>query len=165
MIPSEKHLDGLDALLNNPTMADWLGGLRSRLDILMGIREGRQHWEQHKFGPWVLVDSTTGEVVGRGGLRWAKVLGTSELELLYAVTPSYWGQGIATELARVALEVAFSKNVAVNSVVAFTTHGNKASQHILEKLGFEKETEFSHAGLPHVLFRITASQFVTSKMM
>lgn len=161
-IASEQHLDGLDALLNDPAMAVWLGGTRSRADILKAIRDEQDHWQQYKFGPWVIVDSTTEAVVGRGGLRWTDVLGKPELELFYAVTPSYWGRGVASGLARVALELGFA-DAAVNSVVGFTTPENKASQRILQKLGFQKETEFERAGLPHVLFRLTKSQFATSK--
>jgi [ribosomal protein S5]-alanine N-acetyltransferase len=158
---SECHLEGLDALVNDPTVAAWLGGTRSREAVLKIIHDERQHWARYGFGPWVILDLSTGKLIGRGGLRWTEVLGRPEIELFYAVTPAKWGNGIATAMSRVALKMGFS-HPAVLSVIAFTIHSNKASQRIVEKMGFHREGEFEHANLPHVLFRLTKSQYQDS---
>ncbi|HEX3105644.1 MAG TPA: GNAT family N-acetyltransferase [Terriglobales bacterium] len=155
---AECHLEGLDALVNDPAVAGWLGGTRSREAVLKIIQDERQHWARHGFGPWVIIDSSTGELIGRGGLRWTEVLGRPEVELFYAVTPAQWGKGIATAMSRVALKTGFS-HPAVASVIAFTIHSNKASQRVAEKMRFRREGEFEHANLQHVLFRLTKSQY------
>jgi RimJ/RimL family protein N-acetyltransferase len=157
-IPEAHHLDGLDALLNHPSVADWLGGKRERETILKAIDSERRHWEQHGFGPWVALDLTTGAVIGRGGLRRADVLGRAEVELFYAVIPSMWKKGIATAIATSALELGFSSR-GLDSVIVFTAEVNRASQRVIEKLGFSRETVFEHAGLPHLLFRLTKAEF------
>ena len=37
--------------------------------------------------------------VGRGGLRRIEIGGRNEIELAYTLTPEFWGQGLATEIA------------------------------------------------------------------
>jgi RimJ/RimL family protein N-acetyltransferase len=151
-IPEPSHIEKLDALLNDPAISRWLGGQRSSDAILHSIESERQHWLQHGFGPWVVMDRVSGTIVGRGGLRHAQVRAREEVELFYAVTPRLWGKGIATGIGRAALDVAFLQR-RLPSVVAFTIETNKASLRVLEKLCFTQETLFEHAGLPHILFR------------
>jgi [ribosomal protein S5]-alanine N-acetyltransferase len=157
-LPEEQHLDGLDKLLNDPDVSSWLGGPRTREAILGTIQGERRHWEQYGFGPWVVLDRVSKEVIGRGGLRCAEVRGRAEVELFYAVTPCLWGRGIATAMANFSVEVGFHK-VALPSIVAFTTQVNRASLRVIERLHFTREAVFEHANLPHVLFRLTKAEF------
>ncbi len=60
-----------------------------------------------------------GRVVGRGGIRRARVRDQDEVELFYAVAPSFWGRGIATALSRAAVDLAFSE-AHLDSIIAFT---------------------------------------------
>lgn len=152
VVPDLVHVRGLDALLNDATVAKWLGGSRTRDSILKAVRDEREHWQRHGFGPCVVLDRTSGAVVGRGGLRWARVREQDEVELFYAVAPTMWGRGIATALAKAALEHGFS-HAGLESVVAFTLEANTASQRVIHKLHFVREATFEHAGLPHTLFR------------
>jgi RimJ/RimL family protein N-acetyltransferase len=152
-VPSVEHASGLDSLLNDPVVADWLGGARRRDTIEQVIAEERKHWHDHGFGPWVVLDAATEAVVGRGGIRWARVRERDEVELFYAVAPRIWGRGVATELSRAALELGFSRPD-VSSIVGFTIAANEASQKVLRKLGFVEEGTFEHAGQPHTLLRL-----------
>ena len=152
-MPEAGHIDGLDALLNNAAVASWLGGPRSRDAIAEAIERESRHWEQHRFGPWVVIDAMTRAVVGRGGLRRARVRERDEVELFYAVAPSSWKRGIATALCRAAVDLGFEE-AHIESIIAFTLEANRASQRVVEKLGFVREDVFEHAGMPHVLFRL-----------
>jgi ribosomal-protein-alanine N-acetyltransferase len=48
-----------------------------------------------------------GRFVGRGGLRHVYVGGHDEVELAYALMAAFWGRGLATEMARAIVTVAF----------------------------------------------------------
>jgi RimJ/RimL family protein N-acetyltransferase len=75
--------------------------------------------------------------VGCGGLRhWVYTPGERNFEVGFHVLQSYWGSGLATEAARGALEYAWQKS-RLSKVYAGHHPDNRASQQILEKLGFE----------------------------
>jgi RimJ/RimL family protein N-acetyltransferase len=151
--PAGEDLEGLDALLNDPVVAGWLGGTRTRAAIKATIEKEFAHWRKHRFGPYVLVRAETREVVGRGGLRRTEVLGKEEVELFYAVKPMLWGAGLASFIVCEALNQGFREH-GLQSVVVFTIPRNAASLRVIEKFGFGRESDFEHAGLPHVLFRL-----------
>jgi RimJ/RimL family protein N-acetyltransferase len=75
-----------------------------------------------------------GTALGFCGLRVAADSG--RVELLYALDPSCWGQGCATEAARAVLAYAFDV-VGLESVIASTNPANTASSRVLEKLGMQ----------------------------
>ncbi|MCB9917378.1 MAG: GNAT family N-acetyltransferase [Planctomycetes bacterium] len=158
VLATEAHAPGLFGLLNDEAVAPWLGGTRSLEAVVAAILAEREHFEVHGFAPWVVLDDATDQVVGRGGLRWIELLGNREVELFYAVAPSRWGRGLATSLSHVALHVGF-ESVGLESIVAFTTEPNLASQRVQAKLGMVHEGSFERAGLPHVLTRITRDQY------
>jgi len=57
------------------------------------------------------------------------------LELLYALLPAYWGQGLATEVGRAMLDLAFER-VGHGVVHAAADEPNVDSLRVLRKLGF-----------------------------
>jgi [ribosomal protein S5]-alanine N-acetyltransferase len=60
--------------------------------------------------------------------------GMEEPELAYELTRDAWGQGYATEVARVCLRHAF-ETAGLERVIAGADSGNVASQRVIEKLG------------------------------
>lgn len=157
--PAAEHAEGLDRLLNDPQVARALGGPRSRDAILETIDAEARHWREHGFGPWVALDRATGAVIGRGGIRRAQVLGRTEVELFYAVAPVYWGRGIARGIGAAALELGLAR-AGLPDLVAFTTEGNLASRRVIERLGLAREGTFTHAGLPHILYRVSRGGYL-----
>lgn len=113
------------------------------------------HWSDHGFGPWVLTEKETGEFAGRGGLAWASVEGTAEVELPWSIEPRLHGRGLATEAATAAVE--WGREMRIEEVVALVLPTNIASQRVAQKAGFEQERHVSHAGLLHLLFRLRLS--------
>ncbi|WP_296427836.1 GNAT family N-acetyltransferase [Yoonia sp.] len=77
-------------------------------------------------------------------------MGVTEGDLGYCLAPMAWGQGIATRLARLAINHAF-RDPALLWINASVWHDNPGSLHVLEKLGF------SHAAddTQHALARNT----------
>ncbi|MBV9944474.1 MAG: GNAT family N-acetyltransferase [Solirubrobacterales bacterium] len=121
-------------------------------DVVDGLKAKVDHWERHGFGMWLLRDRETGEMVGRGGLQYTYTAGLHDVEAGWAIVPERWGRGLATELARACVEVAFDQ-LDLFEIVAFTLPDNIASRRVMEKTGFEYERDIVHGGLPHVLYR------------
>jgi RimJ/RimL family protein N-acetyltransferase len=132
----------------------------TRADVHASLVDKRDHWERHGFGLWLLRDRASGQMVGRGGLQFTDVIGGFAVEAAWAIIPRRWGQGLATELARASVEVAFGP-LDVHDLIAITLPDNHASRRVMEKAGFAYDREIEHAGLAHVLYRVTAGTAAT----
>jgi len=149
------HAEELKVLLLDPRVwrTTWpLSGEPTEAQLSESLAAKLDHWERYGFGWWLLRDRSTGEMVGRGGLQWTYAAGLDEVEAGWAIMPERWGQGLATELARRSIEVAF-EDLARREIVAFTLPHNAASRRVMEKTGFVYERDIVHVGLPHVLYR------------
>lgn len=129
-----------------------LGGVRSAEQTAHFLIGALAHWQHHGFGFWMVYDSRSGRFAGRGGLHHVVVEGQEEIEVAYAFMSDFWGQGLATELARESVRVAFDV-LKLTNIVCFTLTTNRASQRVMEKVGFVYERDIVHANLPHVLYR------------
>jgi ribosomal-protein-alanine N-acetyltransferase len=81
-------------------------------------------------------------LIGMGGLF--VVEGVGEPELVYAVHPSYWGRGLATEAARAVVAHALEA-VGLRRVLVSADRPNAASARVIEKLGARPLGGVSHA--------------------
>lgn len=124
----------------------------TRADVRSSLADKRLHWQRYGFGLWLLRDRTTGELVGRGGLQYTDAIGGFAVEAAWAILPERWGQGLATELARASVQVAFD-SLQLSEVIAITLPDNHASRRVMQKAGFAFDREIVHVGLPHVLYR------------
>ncbi len=121
-------------------------------DIRAQLAQMIVHWQRHGFGLWLLRDRLTGETIGRGGLEYTRASGRQEVEVAWVIDPARWRQGLATELARCAVDRATCA-LGLAEVIALTLPTNVASRRVMEKAGFRFERNIVHAGLPHVLYR------------
>jgi [ribosomal protein S5]-alanine N-acetyltransferase len=120
-------------------------------DVAAGTVAKLEHWARFGFGLWLLRDRETGALVGRGGLQYTYAAGLNEVEAAWAIVPERWGEGLATELAGAAIEVAFD-GLELPWIVALTLPENRASRRVMEKTGFAYQRDIDYAGLPHVLY-------------
>jgi GrpB-like predicted nucleotidyltransferase (UPF0157 family)/GNAT superfamily N-acetyltransferase len=111
-------------------------------------------WQKNGFGLWMFYLQGSNEWVGRGGLRRIIIDGAEQVELNYVLLPNFWQQGFATEIGRACCEIAFEV-FRLDQIVAFTALSNKASQRVMQKLGFEFEKEILHDNTPCVLYRLS----------
>ena len=156
--PTLGHLENLVCLLRNPRVAATLGGLRSRIQIRHVLERFMGAWKEVGYGPWVFSSAADGGFVGYGGLIETRALSLEGVELLYAISPEYWGQGLATELAAACTQQAFDDH-RLSEIIAFTTKTNAVSRRVMEKSRFRYERDFEYVGLPHVLYRLRQSQW------
>jgi ribosomal-protein-alanine N-acetyltransferase len=120
-------------------------------DVAAGTVAKIDHWERYGFGLWLLRDRHTGAMVGRGGLQYTYAAGLNDVEAAWAIVPERWGEGLATELAVAAIDVAFDALV-LPWIIALALPDNVASRRVMEKTGFTYERDIEYAGLPHVLY-------------
>ena len=150
-----EHLPEVSRLLRDPRVAatGWPGGRPpSERDVVISLEDKERHWARYGFGMWLMRDRATGEMVGRGGLQWtAYVRELDEVEVGWSVMPERWGEGLATELARASVDVAFGP-LGLDQIVAFTLPDNVASRRVMEKAEFEYDRDILHVGVPHVLY-------------
>lgn len=118
----------------------------------------REHWERFGFGVWMLFEKDRDRFAGYAGIRHIELEGAPEIELLYAIRSDRWRKGYASEASAEILRHGFHE-LAPASVIAFTLPHNRGSRGVMEKCGMRFERDLTHAGLPHVLYRITAAQF------
>ena len=141
----------------------WPSSLRSPDHARATLAKFIDHWQRWGFGLWTVL-LPDGEIVGHAGAQHSTVAGRREVELGWFIHPDHWRQGYATEMAREAVRVAFDV-LELEDVVAFTVDRNAASRAVMEKLGMRYERDIEHAGLPHVLYRLSrgASQPVAGE--
>ena len=91
------------------------------------------------------------EAIGFCGLQ--PLEGTPEIEIGWWLARAWWGKGFATEAAREAMRDAFDR-ASLQRIVAIAQPENRASTHIMEKLGMHFERETTHRGFHVVLYAI-----------
>ena len=89
-----------------------------------------------KEGSFVAVTRADRTAVGLLGSKGSVSVG-GELEIGYGFIPGVWGQGYATEAVH-ALTVHLLTQPRVRTVTAQTVLGNRASERVLEKVGFAR---------------------------
>jgi RimJ/RimL family protein N-acetyltransferase len=149
--PGRADAENVVRLSGDPEVARTLGGVRSPVQSLVRLEHWLDVWRAHGFGPWVF--HRHGTFIGYAGLGPAKATSEGEIELLYALLPEAWGKGLATRMGRLVVEHAFGP-LDLTQLVAYTLPTNRGSRRVMEKLGFEYERDITHAGLPHVLYRL-----------
>jgi [ribosomal protein S5]-alanine N-acetyltransferase len=159
-------LDEMDDMLRmhrDERVMRTLGGPRPDAAIMTLVHELDAHWTRHGYGWWALRDPDSGSFIGRGGLRRVQVAGQPEIEVAYGLLPEFWGRGLATEFTRVAVAQGFV-TLGLEEIVACTLPGNRASRRVMEKAGFTFERDIEHAGLHHVLYRLTARAWIEAPL-
>ncbi len=158
--PQPVDLDEYLAMQRDPRVMATLGGVKSEEHSTQAFQRHLAHWAEHGFGWWIVRDPATGKFIGRGGLRNVTVEGPDKIEVGYGFIPEFWGRGLATELARESVRVGFDV-LNAPALISFTLPTNVASRRVMEKVGFRVNRDIEYAGLPHVLYRLTATEWRT----
>ena len=83
--------------------------------------------------------------------------------MLFAVAPSHWGRGYATEATREVLRYGFEQ-CGLRRVVATTDTPNQRSVRVLQRLGLFFEKRRERPGLDTVYYAMTAEEFRASDL-
>jgi ribosomal-protein-alanine N-acetyltransferase len=153
---ASQHLPELCTVLLDPLVIPTLlpagAPVPTDADVEESLAASIEHWEHYGFGLWLLRERATGATLGRGGLVYTNASELAGVEAAWAIVPERWGEGLATELARAAVDLGFGA-LELHELIALTLPHNRASRRVMEKSGFSYERKITHAGLSHVLYR------------
>jgi RimJ/RimL family protein N-acetyltransferase len=95
-----------------------------------------------ELGLWATIHKETSEFIGRCGLLPWTIDDQHEVEVAFALSRAYWGQGLATEVAQALVDYGFER-LGLSRLICLIDHGNQASIRVATKIGmtFEKEGE------------------------
>lgn len=120
------------------------------------------------WGFWAAEHRASGEFMGFIGLHIpaADLPCSPCMEIGWRLARPFWGQGLATEGARVALAHGFDV-LCLASIVSFTALSNLRSQAVMQRLGMLRDEEnFEHPAVPqghalrrHCLYRLSRGQW------
>ncbi|NNL29640.1 MAG: GNAT family N-acetyltransferase [Gemmatimonadetes bacterium] len=127
-------LPALLTLFNEPEVGRYLldGHPVSQAWVQAEIAASRDRFASSSAGLWAIREHAEDTLLGVVGYR--PFFDPPELQLVYALRPSSWGRGLATEAARAALDHGFEA-LAFDEVRAATDAPNEASIRVLEQLG------------------------------
>jgi len=136
-LPTLADVDGVAGSFNDPELRE-AGNLPpfSKEELIERLPALPALVASGRLAPLVVVDPAEGDVLGGGTLHHLD----SEraiVEIGYWLYPHARGRGIATRLARVLAEHAFS--IGVQRVAAYVNVGNTPSERVLERAGFTRE--------------------------
>jgi ribosomal-protein-alanine N-acetyltransferase len=106
-------------------------------------------------GTWLVFERASASLLGFCGF--ASPVDEDELQLIYALTARFTGQGYATEMAGTAIRHAFAQ-AGVRAIAADVDEVNAASVRVLEKLGFRRAGSKPGCFGSLLLFKLIAEQ-------
>lgn len=102
------------------------------------IKNDAKRFNETKGIRWAVRDKSTNQFIGGCGIN--RFEDSNHVAVIgYEFCKQAWGQGYATEAVAKIVEFSFSKECPkhVNRIEAYTMPGNRASEVVLEKLGFK----------------------------
>jgi len=134
----------------------WDDQVISRERAVSVIEKSIVSFHTRGFGLWAVFPRGTDTLIGFCGFWFFR--DPPELELLYGVAPNYWGQGLATEMARAMIRYGFQE-LSFERITASTDALNLASLRVMEKCGMSFEKRAIINGLDTVFYSISREAF------
>jgi RimJ/RimL family protein N-acetyltransferase len=156
------HALDLRRMYQDPWLARWLTGPWSDEQAQQYAASSAEVWRRDGIHKWMVYERSTGELVGRGGLSrmMQDVHPTTDIDALlgdptwrsiplevgWAVTSRFRGNGMAVEIGQAAIALARDE-LGASRIIAFTERHNAASRRVMEKLGMSCVGEIPWRGL------------------
>jgi RimJ/RimL family protein N-acetyltransferase len=141
----------LIALDSDPEVMRYVGsppGVRSAEETAERARQ-RIRADDGPLGFWRVESRADGTFYGLGAL--IRMPTGDDVELAYRLMRRAWDMGIATEAGTALVQHAFGA-AGLSRLVAVTYPDNRASQRVLEKLGFARNGELDYKGVRTACF-------------
>ena len=155
--------DDLLAMWKDPDLSQYFppnfkeldqSGIQARIEKLALL------WQTRRYSQWGIFSKDNGQLIGYCGLQ--ALDKTDDVELYYGLTRSLWGQGLATEATRSAVQYSFEK-LDLPRLTALTFHQNTASQKVLQKLGFKFGGNRSFYQTEVLYFELSRQEYESGK--
>ena len=154
-------VDALHAVCMDPDVRRYLWDDRivPRETVEALIRQSKADFATRGYG-FFAIELTKGEqaggLVGFCGHR--RFEDTTQVELLYAIAPAFWGEGFVTEAAIEVLRHGFEA-CGIERVVASTDTPNQRSVRVLQRLGMAFDCRREFHGLDTVFYSMSRDEF------
>lgn len=158
----EEDRDAFAAINGDPRVSDWLGGPidRAASDTILDRIDAEI--AEHGFSFWAAELTAEQRLIGAIGIRRIsdELPCAPAIEAGWRLAPDVWGQGLASEGARAAIDWGFA-HLPEDEIIAITAIGNLRSQAVMRRIGMFEQPDraFDHPLLPddhplrrHVLY-------------
>lgn len=106
-----------------------------------------------ELGLWATIYKETGQFIGRCGLLPCTIDGQHEVEVAFALSRDYWGQGLGTEVGQALVQYGFEK-LRLPRLICLIEPLNQASINVATKLGMDFEKEGQDEKGPFLIYAI-----------
>jgi RimJ/RimL family protein N-acetyltransferase len=134
----EDDLDELAAMVADEEQMRFYPCSKTRVEASAWIIRNLVLYEEYGFGFWFIESIPTSGFLGYCGIRPVSLQGASEMEVGWHVEKTFWNQGVATEAATAARDLAF-RRFAIARLVAIIHPDHIASRRVAEKIGMHDE--------------------------
>jgi len=133
------------------------GGVPWTDEMIRSFVDRQMHlYLERGFCRWKLIETQSGELIGFCGVgRWRDA---ADLEIGWWLARRCWGQDLATEAAKAALDDVFERGK-LERVISIARPANVASTRIMEKIGLAFEREFMSEGVRLVQYAANREQY------
>ena len=142
---STSEIAALLDLWTDPDVTNFMGGPRNREDLQADFEATLESPHRDEYDLWPLLERDTLRVIGHCGLLHKDVDGAAEIEVVYVIARSEWGEGYASEIAQALVQHAFRK-LGLTRLVALIDPGNVASERVAGKIGMRFERDVVRPG-------------------
>jgi len=155
LVPADA--EPLQRLYGDPEAMRYVGAdgrARTPEQTARGVGRLIEHQERHGYSLWAVTERDTGDVIGVAGLVLEDFEGP-DVEVVYELQRDRWGRGIATEVARACLGVAFGE-LGLPRVIALAYPENEPSVRVMQKIGMLPDGDVEAYGRQMVRYLATA---------
>ncbi len=153
-----EDLDDLYRLYEEEGVAEYIGSLCEDRDEERAFEEAyiRTMYRFFGYGIWLVLDRSSGEIIGRAGVSHRE--GYDELEIGYLLAEHYRHKGIAREVVSAVIEYA-GRVLGQERLNAFVDEGNLPSCRLVEGLGFQPLGKALIEGRERIHYRLDTDNF------
>ena len=113
------------------------------------------HWQLREYGIWAIEERDTGQLLGRIGLQYLDWF--DDVELVWMLKRSAWGQGYASEATQAAVQYGF-ETIQLTRITAIIHLGNVPSIGLAERLGMSFERQIERQGIQFLEYALEKEQ-------
>lgn len=161
---SDAHFDGLYAMNSDPDVMRYITGKPDTLDDTHAMIERvKAAWAKFGYSWWTWFEIETGDIVGAGCVQHLGRDAKNPLELGWRLRQDRWGKGYASEAAERMAAFAFDE-LDASLLCAVCQPPNRASAHVMEKLGMAYKGEEEWYGMTTSVYEITRAAWLEAQL-
>jgi RimJ/RimL family protein N-acetyltransferase len=155
--------DALSRVLSDAETMRFYPAAFDRAGVEQWITRNLQHYAETGHGLWAMDLKATGEMIGDCGITLLEVDGELLPEIGYHVRRDLWGQGLATEAARVCRDYGFS-SLKAGVLISLVRPENLASRAVAERNGMAVWKETIRNEWLHLVYRVMREHWEASQL-